>query len=234
MILAPWMITFLRYRFYVGLAIFALGLALIFVIGGEWAWLFWVPGLILIISHLFIGTAAAASQVLQMGDTDGAEQLLKATINPKWLYSTFRSNYYMVEGMLAMSRNDAQTAESKMQEAMRLNAGSPSEQAVMYFNLGMMAMQQNKMKEATDQWQKGLNLGMPDEQAAAVYLNFAMIELNKVGQAVQATRRPPNPVALRIVKEHYAKAKSYKSTNPQIKEGLAQVEAALKQLGGGR
>ena len=109
-----------------------------------------------------------------MGDTDGAEQLLKATINPKWLYSTFRSNYYMVEGMLAMSRNDAQTAESKMQEAMRLNAGSPSEQAVMYFNLGMMAMQQNKMKEATDQWQKGLNLGMPDEQAASVYLNFAI------------------------------------------------------------
>ena len=43
MLLPIWALAFMKYRFPVALALLLGGIALTFVIGAEWSWLFWLP-----------------------------------------------------------------------------------------------------------------------------------------------------------------------------------------------
>jgi tetratricopeptide (TPR) repeat protein len=217
MVLPIWMITFMKYRFPVGIFLFLAGIALTFVIGAEWSWLFWVPGLVFILTHLFIGTGATASQLLQMGDIAGAEAMLAKTINPKWLYSMFRSNYYAVQGMIAMSKNDLVGAEESMKYAASLGSGSGAEQATMLFSIGMTQMQQQKIKEGEASLRRASQMGLPDEQEAIVQLNFAFLALQR-GNVNGA-------------KAHAQKCRDLKPDNEEIKKNLADLDRALKQSG---
>jgi Tfp pilus assembly protein PilF len=217
MILPAWLLGFMKFRFPIGVAMFVLGIASIWVIGGEWAWLLWLPGAFFVLTHLFIGTAATASQIMQTGDIQGAKDMLAKTINPNWLIPMFKGNYEAVRGMIAMSEGDMATAEEAMTNATKLTSGAPSQQAEMLFNVGMTQMQQRKLKEAEQTLRKASEMGLPNEQEAIVQLNLAFFTLN---------RRD-----VTSAKKHAQKCRDLKPSNPEILKNLVDVEKVLKQSG---
>jgi tetratricopeptide (TPR) repeat protein len=217
MILPTWLIGFMKFRFPIGVAMFVLGIALIWVIGGEWAWLFWLPGAFFVLTHIFIGTAATASQVLQTGDIAEAKLILSKTLNKNWLIGMFRGNYEAVRGMIAMAEGDMATAEEAMTNATQLSSGAPSQQAEMYFSVGMTQMQQQKHKEAEQNMRKASELGLPAEQESIVQLNLAAFALGRRDVA--------------SAKKHAQKCRDLKPTNAEVIKHLADVEKALKNSG---
>ena len=222
MLLPTWALAFMKYRFPVALALLIGGLLLSFrfLLGPEWSWLFWLPGLILTLAHLFIGTSATASQLMQMGDLDGAEKMLKTTINPNWLISVFRANFFAIKGMIAMQKQDPAAAEESMRIAAALGGNSVAESAGMLLSLGMTQMQQQKLKEAEGNIKKAYDMnGLPEQEQSVALFYLTQLSLNKRD--------------FTSAKAHYAKLKSAKSIHPEIKPHLIEIDKIMKQVAAG-
>ncbi len=216
MLLPPWALAFMKYRFPIALTLLIGGILLTFVIGGEWSWLLWLPGLLLTLAHLFIGTSATASQLLQMGDLDGAEKMLNTTINPNWLISTFRANFFAIKGMIAMSNNDPASAEASMRMAAQLGGNSVAENAGMLLSLGMTQMQQQKLKEAEGNIKRAYDMGGLQEQEQGVALFYlTQLALNK--------RDITN------AKGYYTKLKASKNLHPDLAKHILELDKIMKQ-----
>lgn len=85
--------------------------------------------------------------------------------------------------------------------------------------LGMLAMQKGKMKEAESYIRQAIRAGLPDsENNAAAYLQLCSIMMNKR--------------EFRAAKQYFAKAKSYKPTTPQIVDQIKQVEKYIARMPG--
>ncbi len=221
MLLPPWALAFMKYRFPVALTLLVGGILLSIFVSAEWFWLLWLPGLLLTLTHLFVGTSATASQLMQMGDMDGAEKMLATTINPNWLISVFRANYFAIQGMLLMAKNDPAAAEVSMQQAAALGGNSAAESASMLLSLGMTQMQQQKLKEAEANIKKAYDmLGLPEQEQSVALFYLTQLALN---------RRD-----FTAAKNYYAKLKAAKVQHPELKQHLVEIDKVMKQVNAGQ
>ncbi len=116
--------------------------------GLAWSWLLLIPGIILTVGYFLFGTLSSASQKMQIGDYNGAEEQLKWTWKPNWLLKMNRGVFHFLHGTIKMQRRQLDAAEVHMQDA--LNAGMPSGDytAQVYLALSNIAASKSKLQVA--------------------------------------------------------------------------------------
>lgn len=140
---------------YLKFALIAIGFvggAILTATMGFWyAFPFWLMGLILLGSYLFLGTVQSAAQLIQDNDFYGAEKRLALTRFPRLLYITNRAFYYIMKGTLASQSGDQKIAEEYFNTALNLKLPSDNERA-------MVLMQLANLKASKNNWTAAKNL----------------------------------------------------------------------------
>lgn len=141
----------------------------------------WFPILIvlvLLIKHLLIGTVNAAAMAMQVGDFEGAENLLKYTFKPSWLRFTYHGMYYFVKSTLAFRRKDYKEAERHANTAMSLDLQDDFK-AMLYLQLINIHGTRNNRVKVKELYEKAKKLNVSQE---AVRQN-----IQEVGQMLKGT-----------------------------------------------
>lgn len=210
---------FLKYRLWLGLVLLALGVWTTFTIGIQISWLFFLAGLVVLFTEVFIGPMGLAQEYLENADLDGAERVLNKVKFPGLLYKPVRSTYYFLKSIIASSKQDLDRAEDYMKRSVSMGAPMKEIQAQSFFQLGTIAYQKSNLKSADEYLKKAVNMGLPDtESAAAAYLQLASIAM---------TRRD-----FRNVRLYHKKCKDLKPTTKEIVEQLKQLDKYIPRMPG--
>ena len=103
------------------------GIIAAFTIGFWWAFPFILIGIVLIIGYIMLGTVQSAAMMLQTSDFAGAEQRLKLTYFPQYLFQTNKAYFYMLKGTLASQEKDYVLAEQHYVAAQKIGLPSDNE-----------------------------------------------------------------------------------------------------------
>jgi Tfp pilus assembly protein PilF len=123
-----------------------------------------------------------------------------------------------MKGNLAMANKDFDGAEMNMKKGMELGTMKEVEGASL-FQMGMLAMQKNDMKQAESYVRQALRKGLPDkENEAAAYLQLSSIMINKR--------------EFRAGKEFFRKAKALKPSQPEVVAQIKQMEKYINRMPG--
>ena len=97
------------------------GLALMFTAGFWYGFPFLLIGLGFLVSYILLGTVQSAAVLLEKTQFAAAEERLKWTFKPNWLYVTNRAFYYIMKGSIAANLNRPDEAESYFEQAKDLS-----------------------------------------------------------------------------------------------------------------
>jgi hypothetical protein len=144
-------------------------------------------GLILLLGLVFLGTVGPAAQALQTGDFDKAEQVLKLTPNPKWLYATNKAYYYMLKGSIALGRKDMVAGEQYLKMAEAVDVPTDNERAMLQIQLAQLALNKGRVQEARLHFKKAQACKITE---GAIKDQFRQLEqvMNQTGQIKAAQR----------------------------------------------
>jgi tetratricopeptide (TPR) repeat protein len=209
----------IKYRFYIGLALVALGIA-VNIASGFWpAFLPYFVGLILIGGHFFFGPMRLIQEYMESGDMVGAEKVLDSVWFPNILYKPIRSVYYTLRGNIAMYKQDFDGAETMMKKGLSLGVPMKEAEGASLLQMGMLNMQKNNIKQAEDYIRRALRAGLPDkENEAAAYLQLCSIMM---------TRRE-----FKAAKDFFRRSKALKPTTPEIVSQIKQIEKYISRIPG--
>ena len=152
------MFTINIYLKFLLIALGFIGGAILTTTFGFWyAFPFWLLGLIMLASYIFLGTVQSSAQLVQEGDFDGAEFRLGLTKFPQWLYVTNKAFYYIMKGSIAANKSETKEAEEYFNTALGLKLPSDNEKAMVLMQLanikatkGNWTAAQNHFKQAKD------------------------------------------------------------------------------------
>ena len=134
------------------LAIIALGiiggLILIFTAGFWYGFPLLLIGIGFLVSYILLGTVQSAAQLLEKTRFVEAEERLKWTLKPDWLYVTNRAFYYIMKGSIAANLNRSEEAEGYFEKAKDLKLPSDNERALVYLQLANIKASQGKWTQA--------------------------------------------------------------------------------------
>jgi tetratricopeptide (TPR) repeat protein len=209
----------IRYRFYLGLFLIAVGVAAE-VWSGFWpAFPAYLIGLILIAGHFFIGPLRLLQEHMENGDMEKAEKVINGIKYPKLLYKPIRSAYYTFKGQIAMMKQDFDTAEKNMRKGLDLGTPLKEVKGASMHQMGMISMQKNNYKQAESYIRQAIREGLPDkENEAAAYLQMCSIMMNKR--------------EFRAAKDFFRKTKALKPTNPEILKQVKEIEKYISRIPG--
>jgi tetratricopeptide (TPR) repeat protein len=209
----------IRYRFYLGLFLIAVGVAAE-VWSGFWpAFPAYLIGLILIAGHFFIGPLRLLQEHMENGDMEKAEKVINGIKYPKLLYKPIRSAYYTFKGQIAMMKQDFDTAEKNMKKGLDLGTPLKEVKGASMLQMGMISMQKNNYKQAESYIRQAIREGLPDkENEAAAYLQMCSIMMNKR--------------EFRAAKDFFRKTKALKPTNPEILKQVKEIEKYISRIPG--
>ena len=153
---------------YIKFALIALGFIggtiLTFVIGFGYSWIFFLIGIIFLVSYLLLGTIQSASEKMQTMDFEGAEKRLDLTLTPKLLYVTNRAFYYILKGSFAAQRKDNTAAEGLFNKALALKLPSDNEKAMVLLQMAGMQSQKNNWTAARNYFYQAKKLKVTEPQ----------------------------------------------------------------------
>ncbi len=116
---------------------------------GFWyAFPFYLAFLILLAGYILLGTVQSAAAILQKEDFAGAEKRLNLTVFPSLLYATNKAYYYMLKGTIAMNNKENEKAEMWINKAKEVKVPTDNEKIMLELQLGNIAAQRNKWKQA--------------------------------------------------------------------------------------
>ena len=124
------------------------GLALVFTAGFWYGFPLILIGLGFLVSYILLGTVQSAAQMLEKMQFVEAEERLKWTIKPDWLYVTNRAFYYIMKGSIAANLNRPDEAEGYFEKAKDLKLPSDNERALVYLQLANIKANQGKWTQA--------------------------------------------------------------------------------------
>lgn len=124
------------------------GLVLIFTAGFWYGFPLLLIGLGFLVSYILLGTVQSAAQLLEKMKFLEAEERLKWTLNPNWLYVTNRAFYYIMKGSIAANLNRPDEAEGYFEKAKDLKLPSDNEKALVYLQLANIKANQGKWPQA--------------------------------------------------------------------------------------
>ena len=176
------------------------GLVLMFTAGFWYGFPFLLIGIGFLVSYILLGTVQSAAVMLEKMKFEEAEERLKWTIKPNWLYVTNRAFYYIMKGSIAANLNRPDEAEGYFEKAKDLKLPSDNERALVFLQLANIKANQGKWTQAKVYFQqvKKLNIteGMLKEQVKqfekAIGQSGNMVHMRS-GQAMQpgGKRRRP-------------------------------------------
>lgn len=163
------------------MAVFLLGGVIVSFLpyGLAWSWLLLIPGIILLVGYFLFGTIASASQLLQQGQIDAAEERLKLTYKPEWLLSMNRGTYYFIHGAIETQRKNFEGAEKYMNQALEIGMPTDDFTAQIHLFLAQIAASKNKMNQARNALREAKNLNVTDPQVLAAIKQIET-ELKKI------------------------------------------------------
>ncbi len=156
-----------KINIYVRFAIMAICalLTVYFAMDGSWvsAIITFVIFSFFVAGYILLGTVAGAAQYIQAGDFEKAENYLKLTLKPEWLYSANRGFYYMLQGTLASQKRDTAATKAAFNKALEVGLPSDNETAMAYLQLANIAATKNNWQHAQAQVRKlkGLKITEP-------------------------------------------------------------------------
>ena len=137
---------------------------------------------------VFLGTVGPAAQAMQDADYEKAEQLLKLTPNPKWLYATNKAYYYMLKGTIAIRRKDVAEGERFLKMAEEIEVPTDNEKAMLQIQLAQIALSKGRVKEAKLYFKKAKSLKISEGPIKDQYRQLELA-LNQSGQMKAAMRQ---------------------------------------------
>ena len=176
------------------------GLALMFTAGFWYGFPFVLIGIGFLVSYILLGTVQSAAQMLEKMHFVEAEDRLKWTLWPKFLYVTNRAFYYIMKGSIAANLNRPDEAEGYFEKAKDLKLPSDNERALIYLQLANIKANQGKWTQAKSYFHQvkkfNVSEGMLKDQIKqfekAINQSGNMVHLRS-GQAMQpgGKRRRP-------------------------------------------
>ncbi|MEL6122992.1 MAG: hypothetical protein AAFR14_04665 [Bacteroidota bacterium] len=124
------------------------GILLAVFVGFWYSFPLLLIGVILLAIYFLFGSVNAAAKHIQEGDFDGAEQKLKLTLKPNWLYITQRAFFYIMKGSIAMNNKDMKVAEEHFDHALNLDLPSDNEKGMVLLQLANINATKNKWNAA--------------------------------------------------------------------------------------
>ncbi len=134
------------------------GIILAFTMGFWYSFPFWLLGVIMLASYLFLGTVQSTAQIVQDGDMDGAEFRLNLTAFPKLLYVTNRAFYYIMKGTIAAHKKENNIAEGYFNIALSLKLPSENEKAMVLMQLANINATKGKWPAAKNYFSQAKKL----------------------------------------------------------------------------
>jgi hypothetical protein len=210
----------IKYRLYLGMALFVLGLALNLTVSGFWpVFPLYLVSVILIAGHFFFGPLRLIQEHLENGNMAEAEKIVNSIKYPNLLYKPIRSVYYTLKGNLAMVNKDFDAAEKNMKKGLDLGMPMKEAEGASLLQMGMLALQKNEMRQGESYIRAALRAGLPDkENKAAAYLQMCSLMITKR--------------EFRAAKDFFRKAKELKPTNTQLVDQIKQLEKVLPRMPG--
>ena len=124
------------------------GIALMVFAGFWYGFPFLLIGIGFLVSYILLGTVQSAAQMLERMQFVEAEERLKWTIKPEWLYVTNRAFYYIMKGSIAANLNRHDEAEGYFEKAKDLKLPSDNERALVYLQLANIKANPGKWTQA--------------------------------------------------------------------------------------
>ncbi|MBK9984565.1 MAG: tetratricopeptide repeat protein [Saprospiraceae bacterium] len=124
------------------------GFTLVFTAGFWYGFPFILIGIGFLVSYILLGTVQSAAQLLEKVKFVEAEERLKWTLNPNWLYVTNRAFYFIMKGSIAANLNRPDEAEGYFEKAKDLKLPSDNERALVYLQLANIKANQGKWPQA--------------------------------------------------------------------------------------
>lgn len=171
----------LRWRLIATIASLVLAIVLTVTLGFGWSFIFWIVFVTFVVGYFLLGTISAASLKLNEGDIDGAERILGYTKFPKLLLKMNLAYFRLLQGMIAMQRNDTATGEALLQEAYDTGLPTDNDRAMVLLNLAHLNYSKGKHQIAKTQVRQIKDMGVTDPM-----LN------EKVAEIEQALKVRPN------------------------------------------
>ena len=181
------------------------GAILTSTLGFWYAFPFWLLGIIMLGSYIFLGTVMSTAQLIQDGDFGGAEQRLSLTKFPKLLYVTNRAFYYIMSGTIAAQKNENKEAEEYFNTALSLKLPSDNEKAMVLMQLANLKASKGNWTAATNFFKqaKGLNVTQADIKNQLDYFEKALTN----NKAQMKTARSMGKQGMRMMRQQGGKSK---------------------------
>lgn len=209
----------IKYRLLLG-AIFLVAGIIVNIEAGFWpSFILYLIALILVVGHFLFGPMRLIQGHMESGDMEGAQKVLDSIWFPGLLIKPVRSVYFTLKGNLDMVNQDYDSAEMNMKKSLSLGMPMKEAEGANQLQLGMLAMQKGKTREAESYIRQAIRAGLPDkENEAAAYLQLSSIMINKR--------------EFRAAKQYFKKVKALRPTTPQIVDQVKQMEKYITRMPG--
>lgn len=139
------------------------GIILTIFLGFGYSWIFFLIGIILLVSYFLLGTIQSASELVQKQDFAGAKKRLALTKFPNLLYVSNRAFYYIINGSIDINEGRASEAEAYFNKALELKLPTETEKAMVLMQLANINASKNKWTQAKNYFRqaKGLTVTEP-------------------------------------------------------------------------
>jgi tetratricopeptide (TPR) repeat protein len=211
---------YVLYRLPLGIVLILFGVWVNYTNGLALAWIFYLLGLICVLSHFLFGPMRLVQEEVEAGEVEKATVLLEKVKYPKLLIKPVRSAYYFIKSNMAMVNEDLHGAEENIRKSLNTKSKTMKEyEGVSYFQLGAIAYQKGDLKTAYTNLKEAIRLGLPDkDNTAAAYLQLAAISMN---------RRD-----FKALKVYFKKAKDLKPTTTEIVKQIKEMEKYISRIPG--
>jgi tetratricopeptide (TPR) repeat protein len=209
---------YVKYRFYAAFVLIGIGILLhIFVHKGwQWSILLYLIAVSVIAFDIFIGPMRYLQKKVEVGDIDGAKEVMSWIKFPNLLIKPVRQGYYMLQSNFDMANQDLDAAEKNIRRSLENKSDmlGTSQEGTSYLQLGGIALQKGDNKEALKNLKIAVQKGLPDDDnLATAYLQICTI---------YAQRRE-----LRVAKEYLRRANALKVKSEEIKKHLKDINKQM-------
>jgi tetratricopeptide (TPR) repeat protein len=164
------------------------GIIMAVFLGFWYAFPLILTGLILLAGYILLGTVQSAATIMQDGTNfEGADERLKLTLNPKWLYVTNRAYYYLLKGTISQGLGRMDEAEEWLKNAQSLNLPTDNEKAAVQLQLAGIAAQRQKWNLAKMYLKNAKDLNVTQQELKEQMKQFEKA-LGQQGQMKAAQR----------------------------------------------
>lgn len=209
---------YVKYRFYAAFVLIGIGILLQLLVykGWQWSIFLYIISISIIAFDIFIGPMRYLQKKVEVGDIEGAKEVMSWIKFPNLLIKPVRQGYYMLQSNFDMANQDLDAAEKNIRKSLENKSDmlGTSQEGTSYLQLGGIALQKGDNKEALKNLKIAVQKGLPDDDnLATAYLQICTI---------YAQRRE-----FRVAKEYLRRANALKVKNEEIKKHLKDINKQM-------